>query len=316
MRAFGVAGAVAKFGRGRRDNPDATMSLVEHLGELRRRLAVALLAVGITTGFGFWWYSHTVVGLPSLGALLTGPYCSLPATARVQLGPAGDCRLLATAPFEQFLLRFKVGATAGVVLGCPVWLGQLWGFITPGLHTGERRAARWFVAVASALVAAGAVLAYLIVAKTLRFLLTVGDAVQATALGGDAYFSLVISLIVIFGISFEVPLLVVMLNRVGIVSYQRLKAWRRGLIFGLFVFAAVATPGGDPISMLALGIVLTVLFEASIQLSRIHDRRAARRLTPNPGPEGWGGLDDDQPSPLNHSPHECTTGRLHDNKPR
>ena len=92
MRAFGVAGAVAKFGRGRRANPAATMSLVEHLGELRRRLAVALLAVGIATGFGFWWYSHTVVGVPSLGALLTGPYCSLPATARVQLGPAGDCR--------------------------------------------------------------------------------------------------------------------------------------------------------------------------------------------------------------------------------
>ena len=269
------------------------MSLAGHLYELRRRLAVAIAAVAVGTILGFVWYQHTAFGLPSLGALLTGPYCSLPPTARVDLsGPGGGCRLLATGPFDQFMLRLKVGTTAGVVFSSPVWLAQLWGFVTPGLRVAERRTARWFIAVASLLFTAGAVLAYVVVAQALAFLLSVGGDVQATALRGDEYFSLVLSMIVIFGISFLTPLLVIMLNRAGVVSYARLARWRRGIIFGLFAFAGIATPGGDPISMVALATTLTVLFELAIQVCRVHDRRAARRRA------AWDALDDDEPAPL------------------
>ncbi len=282
--------------RGRRKvNPDGSMTLMEHLFELRNRLFVAMVALVAGAVIGYIWWSVSPFGLSSLGDLVTGPYCGLPQTQRFAPNP-GQCQLLQTGPFEAFNTRLKVGVAAGAVLTGPLWLYQIWAFITPGLYSRERRFAMSFVAVASVLFAVGAVLAYFVVPAALRFLAGVGDGQFVTALTADRYISLLLTMLLVFGVSFELPLLVVMLNRVGVLPYAKLRAWQRGIVFGLFVLAAVATPGQDPVSMIALSAALVVLFELSVLIAFLHDRRLARRRAE----QGWEDLDPDEAAPLNH----------------
>lgn len=269
------------------------MPLMDHLYELRDRLFIALCAIALGGTLGFIWWGTSPFGLPSLGSLITGPYCDLPENLRLTPNP-GQCQLLQTSPFEVFTLRMQVGLAAGAVLTTPVWVYQVWAFITPGLYAKERKFAVTFVSAASVLFAAGAVLAYYVVPTGLTFLAKLGAGQFITALTGQAYVGFLLTMLAVFGLAFELPLLVVMLNRVGVLPYAKLRRWQRGILFGLFVLAAVATPGNDPITMLALAVALVVLFEASVLIARAHDRAVSRRRAE----QGWDDLDPDEPSPL------------------
>jgi sec-independent protein translocase protein TatC len=271
--------------RSRRHNPDGTMSLRDHLYELRHRLGIALLGLLVGCIAGFLWFQWRVGPIPSLGNILTGPYCALPAEVRFT---GESCKLLQTQPFEAFLIQFKVGLAAGAVLTAPFWLYQIWAFITPGLYDKERKFTRIFVVLASVLFAGGAVLAYLVVPKGLAFLVSFGGDAFTLALTANDYITFVLVMLLIFGVSFELPLLITMLNRVGILPYRNLKRWRRGIIFTLFVFAAIATPGTDPVGMLVLAGSMTVLFELAVQIARVHDRKKDIQSVA----EGWGDPED------------------------
>ncbi|MET0863555.1 MAG: twin-arginine translocase subunit TatC [Nakamurella sp.] len=258
---------------------DGTMSLMEHLYELRRRLFYATLGILLGTVIGFIWFGHGIpaIGLPSLSDILTGPYCAVPASERVTFGTGDDCKLLATGPFSALELQLKSALIAGAVLSSPVWLYQLWAFVTPALYSKERRYAITFVSCGGLLFVIGALLAYVVIREGLTVLLGFGGDATIAALSPDSYFSFLIAMLIIFGVSFELPLLLIMLNQIGVVSHEKLKKWRRYSIFGMVVFAGLVVPGNDPITMLALAVALILLYELSVQVTRVHDKRKAKR---------------------------------------
>jgi sec-independent protein translocase protein TatC len=272
---------------------DGTMSLMEHLFELRRRLFFGTLGILVGTIIGFVWFGHGIpaIGLPSLSDILTGPYCAVPASERLVLGDGDGCKLLATGPFSALELQLKSALIAGVVLSSPVWLYQLWEFVTPALYSKERRYAITFVTCGGLLFAIGALLAYVVIREGLTVLLSFGGDATIAALSPDSYFSFLIAMLIIFGVSFELPLLLIMLNQIGMISSAKLSKWRRYSIFGMVVFAGLVVPGNDPVTMLALAVALILLYELSVQVTRIHDRRAAKR-------ERFAELADDEASAL------------------
>ncbi|TKJ31999.1 twin-arginine translocase subunit TatC [Blastococcus sp. CCUG 61487] len=267
------------------------MSLVAHLTELRNRVAKSLLAILLATAFAFWWYEH------GLGDFIRAPYCGLDPDLR--FGDGGDdCGLLITDVFGGVFIRLKVSFLAGVVLAAPVWLYQLWAFITPGLRRNEKRYGIGFVAVSTVLFAAGAVLAYVALDNGLELLLSLAGEGTIVALTAPDYIGFVLSLLVAFGVSFEVPLMAVALNLAGVLSYDVLKHSRRWIFFLTIVFAAFVTPTQDPFTMLFMAGPMILLFEVAIQIARFVDRRRARRA----GVEHFHDLDDDEASPLDARP--------------
>jgi sec-independent protein translocase protein TatC len=272
-------------------DPAATMTLVAHLTELRNRITKALLALLVATAVAFWWYEH------GLGEFIRAPYCNL--DPELRYGDAGsECGLLITDVFGGVFIRLKVSFLAGAVLSAPFWLYQLWAFVTPGLKRNEKRYGIGFVTVSSLLFAAGAVLAYVSLSAGLELLLGLAGDGAVIALTAPDYIGFVLSLLVAFGVSFEVPLVAVALNLVGVLSYEALRAARRWIFFLTVVFAAFVTPTQDPFTMLLMAGPMIVLFELAIQLARFVDRRRARR----DAVQHFHDLGDDEASPLEAEP--------------
>ena len=281
--------------RGRRRRPprdaQATMSLIAHLTELRNRIAKSLLALLVATAVAFWWYDH------GLGEFIRAPYCNLPDELRYG-DDSGGCGLLVIDVFGGVFIRLKVAFLAGAVLSAPFWLYQLWAFITPGLKRQEKRYGIGFVAVSTLLFALGAVLAYVSLAKGLELLLSLAGDGVVIALTAQDYIGFVLSLLVAFGVSFEVPLIAIALNLVGVLSYEVLRKSRRWIFFLTIVFAAFVTPTQDPFTMLLMAGPMIVLFELAIQIARLVDKRRAKRAAA----ESFHDLGDDEASPLDARP--------------
>ena len=263
---------------------DARMTLVEHLGELRRRVIIAALAIVIGTAVAFAFHD-------TLLHVITKPYCDLPARYRVV---PGRCTLVVSGVLDPFTVTLRLSLYAGLLLSSPVWLWQVWQFVTPGLYEKERRYALAFVGTSVGLFASGAVVAYITMQNGLRFLLSFATGDIGSLLNFNNYLSYVVAMVLVFAVSFEFPLFIAMLNMVGVLPYSRLRRWIRGTIFGIFVFAAVATPSQDPFTMTALAVPMCLLFGGSLIFARVHDRRAARRAEASP----YSGLADDELSPI------------------
>lgn len=265
------------------------MPLMEHLFELRMRLFRAVLGIvaGAIVSFLF---------IQQILKFLQIPYY----TATAALGIHGELQVFGAADY--LIIQLKMALYVGLLISSPIWLYQLWSFITPGLHKHERRWAYTFVGAATPLFFAGAVLAFTVLFRGLEFLLPGKNTGIAANLELSKYNDFVTGMMVLFGCGFEFPLIVVMLNFAGLVSARRLLSWWRISIFIMFLFAAIVTPTPDPFGMTALAIPMVAMYFMAVGIAFIHDRRKARRSAAM-----YGNVDDDEASVIETSAEEIET---------
>ncbi|HBJ73845.1 MAG TPA: twin-arginine translocase subunit TatC [Actinobacteria bacterium] len=269
-----------------RTDRSTAMPLTEHLRELRSRTVKSAIAVIIGMVIGWFFY-------PQLFAWISAPFNDVVAQAKSQ---GREVTLALTGVADPFVLQLQVAAVAGLLLSAPVWLYQLWRFITPGLHRHERRWALGFVAVAFPLVVAGVLVAYSVLPIGLDLLFGFTPEGVANIVAVDRYLSFFLRMVLVFCVGFLAPLVLIALNMAGILTGKRLLSWWRWIIFIIFIFAAVATPTGDPINMSLLAAPVLLLVTFAIGFSLLNDKRRARKRARN---GDFSDLGDDEISPLN-----------------
>ena len=269
------------------------MSVIEHLRELRRRLIVVVLIISAGAIVGWIFYDHPIL------SILKHPYCSIqPQHRLVSASNPGRCELLFNAPLDGFTIRLKVSFIAGAIITGPLWLYQIWAFITPGLRRNERKYTIIFIVTSTLLFAGGVVLAYLVLTRGLSILIGSAGSGTAAALTVTSYLNFVTLVLVIFGAAFELPLIVVLANFAGVLPARLLRKSQRIAIFLIFLFAAVATPSTDPFTMCAMAVPMVLLFEAAVLVAVVHDRRKARRPVPTYPDDETPSVIDPVPRPL------------------
>jgi sec-independent protein translocase protein TatC len=265
------------------------MPLVEHLRELRNRLGKAVLAIVIGAVVGAVFYQDIINFLTE--PLRESVRCSKPFTelAKQSHGACGNITM--SGLMGPFTLMIKVSLTAGVVIASPVWLYQLWAFVAPGLHRHEKRYSLAFVAAGFPLFMAGAWFSYHVLPTAASVLLDFTPEGTVNLLPLDDLLDLVTRMVIVFGLSFELPLLLVMLNLTGIVGGRRMLGWWRGMIMGVTLFAAFATPTVDPFSMLSLATPIVLLYFGAVGIALMNDRRKRRREAEGPADDEASELD-------------------------
>jgi sec-independent protein translocase protein TatC len=269
----------------RRENPEGRMPLMEHLRELRNRLVKALLVIALGMIVALIFSS------PSIRFIMR-PFCSASIGGHSGCHTVGDS-LVVNGVFDPFFVRLKVAFFLALIGTCPVWLYQIWAFIAPGLYSREKKWAYLFTGTAVPLFLGGAMLAYVVMGRGLHYLLGLAPAGVLVLPSFDTYLSYFVGMLLGFGLAFELPLVIVMLNIAGILTHERFRKWRKVLIFAVFVIAGMVNPSPDPWTMLLLGGLCVVLVEVAEIFVYFNDKRRAR-LHPDP----YAGLSDDELSPI------------------
>lgn len=249
------------------------MSIVEHIRELRTRIIRAVL--GLTVGMVVGWITFNPVW-----KFLERPYCDIKTANKTQCSGGFGHTLVVTGPFDAFFLHLKIALLVGLVISSPVWLYQLWAFVAPGLYAREKKWTYAFVGSAVPLFALGGLFAYLAMGRAMGFLVSLIPPGVASTFTVDTYLSYATAMLLIFGLAFELPLVMIILNLAGVLSHEWFRKWRRVMIFLVFAFAGAFTPSPDPFSMLLLAVPCVVLVEVAEIFVWANDRRRARR-----GPE-------------------------------
>jgi sec-independent protein translocase protein TatC len=232
------------------------MTVIEHLAELRRRIFISLIAILGTTALCYWF-------APDIIRFFLHYYKDV---------TTKQTRFVFTGPIDAFVTRLKVATYAGVTLAVPVWLWQMWRFITPGLHRREKRYAVPFLFSSLALFALGAFVALVTLPEALNWLVKAGGQEQVPLLTADKYLTLVILLMLAFGLAFEFPVVLVFLLIARVVSTRQLIKWRRWAIVLIVTFAAVITPSQDPYSLFFMAVPMYLFYEASIVIGKVLKR--------------------------------------------
>ena len=250
------------------ESDSGVMPLMEHLRELRRRLLIAVVAILIGTIVG--WITY-----PQVFEFVKQPY--IDGIAPLLKRSGFDATLVLSGGIgSAFTFRLKVALVLGLLLSSPVWVWEAWAFVLPALHRNEKRWVYLLTAIGVPLFLGGVAVGYLVLPKGIHVLVSFApESIQVLLNLGD-YLSFMLRTVLVFGIAAQIPLVVVLLNRIGAVSARQLVAARPWTILGIFVFAAIATPSTDPLTMLFLAVPMTVLYLISEVIARLTDRRKGR----------------------------------------
>jgi sec-independent protein translocase protein TatC len=289
-----------KSARNEEKDPEGRMPLADHLRELRNRLAKALLAIVVVTVVAAFFYNDIINFLtkPILDSIgCEQSFAELARSSAADQTAEKCARITINGLLAPFNLALQVSLMAGVVVASPIWLYQLWAFVAPGLHRHEKKYAYAFVFTGAPLFFLGAYFAYSVLPTTAKVLIdfTPSGSID-NQLPLDDLLQLVTRMVIVFGLSFELPLLLIFLNLTGMITGKRMLGWWRGMIMGITVFAAVATPSTDPLSMLALAGPIWVLYFGATLFSLVNDKRRRRRDAEGPA--------DDEASDLDLTPED------------
>ena len=255
------------------------MALSDHFREFRARVLRCLLAVLVVFAVSIFFFQE-------VADIVYGPY----ENAQEALGE-GSTIATTSGPGGGILLYLKLCGFAAVVATGPFWLYQIWAFLLPGLYARERKMTRVFVLIAGPLFLAGVALGYFTLPKALEVLIGLNPEGVLNIQDYGEYLQFFTRTLLVFGLAFNIPVFVVLLNIAGVVSGRSLGAHRPWIVIGTFIFAAVATPSADPFTMTFMAVPMVLLFGISEVIARFNDRRRAAR-------KPYGGLSPDQISPL------------------